>query len=117
MEVGMQPVRPHKRAETSANDVFFIFEWVTRAATLAHERLLPSIDKLSPVIDFVNQPRKTGASRDAKRRLRTEQAVGCTTRRPGYRLPAVSVWRLAAGRDIALRCPRPRAAAGRRGRA
>src|SRR5439155_13113507 len=66
MEVGMQPVRPHKRAETSAHDVFFIFEWVTRAATLAHERLPPSIDKLSPVIDFVNYLPRMDAGQDGK---------------------------------------------------
>src|SRR5438034_5099625 len=50
----MQPMTPHKATNTSANSVFFIIGWVIRAATLAHERSWPSIDKLSPAIDFVN---------------------------------------------------------------
>src|SRR6266700_3272295 len=50
----MQPMTPHKATNTSTNSVFFIMGWVMRAATLVHERLRPSIDKLSPAIDFVN---------------------------------------------------------------
>src|SRR5437773_1297145 len=62
----MQPKRPHKATNTSANNIFFIIGRVTCAATLADYRLLLSIDKLSRAIDFVNHLPRTDASRDGR---------------------------------------------------